>query len=101
MVLQVETTKEFYRHLRLDEQNSREWYQLATGLAETAGVQPILPRVVSRMTQRPNTITSGRVDDYYHLNIYLPFLDHLIMELDTQFTGDLHVYGIHSFTCRY
>ena len=33
-------------------------------------------------------MASGQVDGYYYFNVYIPFLDHPIMELETQFTSE-------------
>lgn len=69
---------------------------MAGKLAETAGVESVLPRICSRMTNRGN-VFAGTVEDYYRLNVYLPLLDHLRSELQSQFTSKYcHVARFHT-----
>jgi hypothetical protein len=57
---------------------------MACDLAAFAGVVPQLPRIVCRSTFRAN-VSAPTITDYYRLNVFIPFLDHLIQELTTQF----------------
>ena len=55
-------------------------------MAEKVGVAPSSPRIAGRQQQRPNT---PAVDpkEYYRVNVAVPLLDHIILELDDQFSG--------------
>lgn len=64
---------------------------MAVNLADMAGVSPELPRICGHMTQRGNILADGGVEGHYRINVYLPLLDHLSSELESQFTGKCDV----------
>jgi hypothetical protein len=55
-------------------------------LANVAGCELNTPRLVARQRHRPN-IPADCPQDYYRRTIYIPFLDSMIMQLDTRFVG--------------
>lgn len=61
-------------------------YDLAVEIAENVGIVPTAPRTTGRQLHHAN---APAVDpkEYYRVNIAVPFLDHIISELDGQFSG--------------
>ncbi|CAN7939811.1 unnamed protein product [Ixodes hexagonus] len=59
-------------------------FQAAISMAEAANVEIRMPRVTSRQRHRQN-IPAIDVEDYFRLSLFLPFLDHLITQLDDRF----------------
>jgi Domain of unknown function (DUF4371)/hAT family C-terminal dimerisation region len=53
-------------------------------LCKAAGVAMSLPRRTSRQTMRPNYDTDSP-EIFYRLSIYIPYIDHLLTELETRF----------------
>lgn len=70
-----------------DERNDIEvWnalYAAATDLAATVESQPTMPRNRGSQRNRPNA-PADNPSEYWRLNMYLPFLDHLIGELNVR-----------------
>ena len=61
-----------------------ELYDRAQKVADYVGVQPNKPRTCARMANRENhNIVS--TSDYYRSIVTIPFLDHLITEIDERF----------------
>lgn len=84
--LQVGKTQKYYKEIRSRDMASDDsWFKLAESLCSEAGVELTMPRICSRMTSRSNA-PSVSVKEYFYRNVYLPFLDHLLMELESQFT---------------
>ena len=58
-------------------------------MASTVGVTIKKPRIAGVQTHREN---AGSVDQtsttYYRLNLFYPFIDHVITELETRFSND-------------
>jgi hypothetical protein len=94
------STKKFYKDLRSNpDDGMHEWYKLACDMSKAANVTPKLPRICNRMRHKSNAIAEpvydGTSNDdpiakHYAINLYYPFLDHLIMELEEQFTSNLY-----------
>ena len=83
----VSEVKAIYKSLRTNlSAHFDEIYDLAVAMAEKVGVAPSSPRIAGRQQHRPNT---PAVDpkEYYRVNVAVPFLDHIISELDDQFSG--------------
>ena len=59
-------------------------YNEVLRLSQLVGVQESSPRLASRQQHRSN-IPSGTVKEYYKLNLMIPLLDHIILELDSRF----------------
>ena len=73
----------FYMSLR--EKISNEFnkvYQQAETMGASINVDPSRPRSCARQRNRPNIAT----DDWYKVNVAIPFIDHIIAELDSQFS---------------
>ena len=49
-------------------------------------VQPSKPRTCIRQRNRPNA-EAETVEEWYRVNVAVPFLDHIIVELDSQFSA--------------
>ena len=84
MVSEVKAT---YKRLRTNLPiHFDEIYDLALAMAEKVGVAPTAPRIAERQQHRAN---APAVDpkEYYRINVAVPFLDHIISELDDQFSG--------------
>lgn len=62
-------------------------YEKIILLAKNLNVDPKSPRLCSKQIQRANAGSEGVQDirTYYKLNIYIPFLDHCILELSERF----------------
>ena len=54
-------------------------------MAVNVGTEPCQPRTVKRQQHRSN-IQVDAVFDHYKINIAIPFLDHVISDLDAQFS---------------
>lgn len=55
-------------------------------MARLVEVEPVKPRTVGLCTTRPNA-PAITVQEYYRNNCYLTLLDHIIVELESQFDG--------------
>lgn len=62
-----------------------------------------MPRIAGRQMNRGNASAAAvcdcqedlapcihKVEDYYRVNFAVPFVDHILSELNLQFTGKLH-----------
>ena len=61
-------------------------YDLAVEMAENVGILPTAPRTTGRLLHRANA-PAVDTKEYYRVNVAVPFLDHIISELDCQFSG--------------
>jgi len=53
----------------------------AVKLAASVGITLAIPCVVGRQANRANAISmSGSVKDYYRINVYVPFLDFILLQ---------------------
>src|SRR5664279_5372783 len=78
-----------------EKRNSDDYFQglwdKACGEAESEGISVVKPRVSGRQTHRSNT-AAGPDDtpqQYWKINLFLPFLDHLIIQLEDRLTTPL------------
>ena len=60
-------------------------YQQAERMAESINVSPSKPRSCAHQTRRPNA-PADNLEDWYRVNVAIPFVDHIITELGSQFT---------------
>ena len=84
MVTEVKAT---YKRLRANlPTHFDEIYDQAVTMAEKVGVAPTAPRIAERQRHRAN---APAVDpkEYYRVNVAVPFFDHIISELDDQFSS--------------
>lgn len=61
-----------------------EWFKEASELAESVGGVVSKPRV-SRRQQHRNNAPAETPEGYYRKNVAIPFLDHLLQEMETRF----------------
>ena len=64
----------------------RRWYEQAVAMAAEADVQPCMPRICRRQTERANPGVNGP-EAYYCTTITIPILDHLIGQMRVRFSG--------------
>ena len=84
MVTEVKAT---YKRLRANlPTHFDEIYDQAVTMAEKVGVAPTAPRIAERQQHRAN---APAVDpkEHYRVNVAVPFFDHIILELDDQFSS--------------
>ena len=81
-------------------------YDQSVIMAKAVGESPSAPRITGRMTHRSNAQSADDPDappltpeqiinQYYRLNVVIPFLDHVIVQLDTRFSGKKLDYSFH------
>ena len=63
-------------------------YARAVKCASAIRVEPCQPREVDRQRHRANAPTQS-VKDYYKVNIFYPFVDHIIPQLKERFSEDM------------
>ena len=61
----------------------RSIYEQALRMTEKVGTEPCQPRTVKRQQHR-SSIQDNAMFDHYKINIAIPFLDHVISDLDAQ-----------------
>ena len=80
----VEEIKHVYDAIREDPaSNFSAIYNQAMRMATSIDVTPQKPRVAGRSTQRANA-PSESVEEHYIRNVFIPFLDNIIAELETR-----------------
>lgn len=60
-------------------------YQQAERMGSSVNVHPSKPRSCAHQTNRPNAPAES-LEDWYRINVAIPFIDHVITELDSKFT---------------
>ena len=83
----VEESRVVIRQLNRERNDPEVWnalYDSAVELAATIGVLPSMPRNRAGQQNRPN-VPADNSSTYWKHNMYLPFVDHLMAELDTRF----------------
>ena len=84
----VGLAKECIRDCRNEDCWSKVWKRVDQ-LASTTGIFVVKPRTARLQQHRANPgSTDQSSSDYYCINVYYPFIDHVIQELDTRFSGD-------------
>ena len=82
---QIEEVKRFYRGLRKDIQTDfNQVYKQSERMAAAVDIEPAKPRTCARQKNRPNA-EAETVEEWYKVNVAIPFLDHIITELGSQF----------------
>ena len=61
-------------------------YKQSERMAAAVGTEPAKPRTCARQRNRPNAEAETGVE-WYMVNVAIPFLDHIITELDSQFSA--------------
>ena len=67
-------------------------------MAEKVRTEPCQPRTVKMQHHRSN-IQVDAVFDHYKINIAIPFLDHAISDLDTQFSRMFSIRNFRHIGC--
>ena len=84
---EVDQVKHFYKRTRESIQEGFiNIYEQAERLGTAVNVQPSKPRTCIRQRNRPNA-EAETVEEWYRVNVAVPFLDHIIVELDSQFSA--------------
>lgn len=65
----------------------QEWFEEAVEIAEKVGTTPSKPRTARSQQHRYNT-PSDSPSEYYRRVISVPFLDHLITQIESRFTDE-------------
>ena len=61
-------------------------FEKAVEVAEDIRVEPSKPRVAKRKTERSNN-PSTTVEEHCRVNLAIPFIDHILENIDTNFDG--------------
>ena len=61
----------------------RQWYKDASDMALKVGTTPSMLRLTGWQTLR-NNVTSTDPEEYYRQAVSIPFLDHLLQEMNTR-----------------
>lgn len=67
-----------------NEESFSEIYETTAELASTIDVVPIKKRVTSKQQNQANA-PSQSIEEYYRINLFYPFIDHVTSELNTRF----------------
>ena len=82
----IEEIKNVYAELPRNVNTSFDQiYQQAERMASQVGVKPSKPRISGMQLHRSNA-PADTIKDHYLKNVAIPFLDHIIVQLDTRFT---------------
>ncbi len=84
---QIDDIKSCYKTIR--ENVNIEFHKVylqAERMGESVNVDPSKPRSCARQRNRPNAAAEN-IEDWYRINVAIPFIDHIITELDSQFSG--------------
>ncbi len=66
---------------------SKELFENAEKLASTINVQPSIPRTCGIQRHRDNLPAADPLE-YYKRSLLIPFLDHMISQIETRFSGN-------------
>ena len=83
---QIDEVRQFYKEIRGNvDMEFHKVYTQAERMAAAVDVEPRKPRSCARQRHRPNT-DSKTIEEWYQINAALPFLDHIMTELDEHFS---------------
>lgn len=69
----------------------KKWFQLAVDIASEVDTElPTIPRRCNRQTQRSN-VEADSPEVYYRRALTIPFLDHLLSELEFRFSTNVKI----------
>lgn len=73
-----------------------KWYQIALDLAESVNVNEAKSRTCGKQMYRSNNVLPNSTTSDYRVNVTLPLLDYLIMELSNRFdqTSMISYFGL-------
>lgn len=84
---EVDEIKHFYKKIRETiQEDFIKIYKQAERMGAAVNVEPSKPRTCIRQRNRPNA-EAETVEEWYRVNVAVPFLDHIIVELDSQFSA--------------
>ncbi|XP_065653088.1 52 kDa repressor of the inhibitor of the protein kinase-like [Hydra vulgaris] len=64
-----------------------EWYKEAVSMAATTNAMPSKPRTCGQQTQ-PDNHEVDDISEYYQIICSIPFLDHILIQLDSLFSSE-------------
>lgn len=83
---QIEEIKAFYSEIRKNiGEEFHKVYEQSERMATAVNVQPSKPRSCGRQRHCPNA-EAETTEDWYKVNVAIPFLDHIIQEIESQFS---------------
>ena len=83
----VKLSKEIIQNARNQETWNQLWEKI-NNLARENSLELRKPRITSKQMHRPNAGgISVSVSEYYKINIFFPFIDHVLEELSTRFSS--------------
>ena len=88
----IQDVQEQLKELREDiDDRHKIWFELTVDLVEEVGTEkPSIPRRCNRQTQRSN-VEAEVPEVYYRRSLTIPFLDHLLHELEDRFSSNAKV----------
>jgi len=93
------TCKKVIREQREDNTFGNFWGEIEA-LVDSVDVVIEKPRTAQRMV---HWSTAGEIDDtamqYFKVNVFFPFIDHCLMQLDQRFQADKHTCSWHLNLC--
>lgn len=90
----IENLKSCFQEKRDESENGfLTLYKEALETMEKLNIEPKMPRITGRQTNRANT-PSGSIEEYFRRTIYIPMLDHMLLDLQTRFDR-------HTINCFY
>ena len=87
----IEISRKCIEEARKDDCWRKVWDIIET-LANSINVPLSTPRTAKQQCHRANASTTPNQspEDYYRINVYYPFIDHVIQELNSRFPQDQH-----------
>ena len=78
-------------NVRNDDKYYRKMYTRSEDIAKSVNVEPTTPRLAARQKHRANVGATCSINsyDYYKINYFYPFIDHVISYLNTRFDKTL------------
>ena len=81
----VTLAKECIKSARGDESWQKVWSRISQ-VADSINVTLIKPRTTTVQRHRANAAHNDQPSDYYRINVFYPFIDHVVGELETRFS---------------
>ena len=66
-------------------------YSEAVDMADSVGTEPSMPRLCGRQQHRANADMGGDIEGYYRVNVAIPFINHIKMQMELKFDSKLFV----------
>ena len=83
---QIDRVLTYYKFIRNNvDSEFHKVYAHAERMATSVDTEPCKPRSCARQTNRPNVATLT-VEEWYKVNVAIPFLDHIITDLESRFS---------------